>query len=304
MKQRKPNVGLSKLCWLFGVTRQAYYQSLSRAEFVGIEQDLVLKEVRLIRRDHPRIGTRKLYVMTEQFMLTHQIKMGRDALFDLLSLHGLLIRRRRRKVITTQSNHWLKKHPNLIKDFTPTGINQLWVSDITYWFTQTDTLYISFITDAYSHKIVGHNLAQTLEAVESLKSLAMALKGNTELDNLIHHSDRGSQYCCFKYVNLLQDYDIKISMTETGDPRDNPVAERVNGILKGEYLESYQVNTFEQAKELLDKVIERYNQERPHMSIGNLVPEKVHSQQLNKGEQKWKNYYKKTPQTNENKQLA
>lgn len=304
MKQRKPIVGLSKLCWLFGVTRQAYYQSLNRAEFIGIEQDLVLKEVILIRSNHPRIGTRKLYIMMEQFMLTHQIKMGRDALFDLLSLHGLLIRRRRRKVITTQSNHWMKKYPNLIKDFIPTGINQLWVSDITYWFAGNLTLYISFITDAYSHKIVGHNLAQTLEAIESINSLEMALKGNLTLDNLIHHSDRGSQYCCFKYVKLLKSYDIKISMTETGDPRDNAVAERINGILKGEYLKHYKVNTFEQAKELLDKAVELYNQERPHMSIGNLVPEKVHSQQLNKGEQKWKNYYNKKSQTNENKQLA
>ncbi len=304
MKQRKPNIGLSKLCWLFGVTRQAYYQSLNRAEFISIEQDLVLKEVILIRRNHPRIGTRKLYIMMEQFMLTHQIKMGRDALFDLLSLHGLMIRRRRRKVITTQSNHWLKKHPNLIIDFIPTGINQLWVSDITYWLTENLTLYVSFITDAYSHKIVGHNLARTLETIENLKSLQMALAANLNLDNLIHHSDRGSQYCCFKYVNLLTDYDIKISMTQTGDPRDNPVAERVNGILKGEYLECYEVDTFEQAKELLDKAVELYNQERPHMSIGNLVPEKVHSKELKKGEQKWKNYYNKKLQTNENKQLA
>lgn len=132
MKERKPNLGLSKICRLFGVTRQAYYQSFYRDEFVEIEQELVLKQVISIRKNHPRIGTRKLYVMMEQFMLEHQIKIGRDAFFDLLSLHRLLIRKRRRKIITTQSNHWMKKYPNLIKEFIPTAPNQLWVSDITY----------------------------------------------------------------------------------------------------------------------------------------------------------------------------
>lgn len=137
MKERQPKIGLSKLCWLFGVTRQAYYQSFHREQCVGIEQELVLKEVVSIRKNHPRIGTRKLYVMLEDFVLEHQIKMGRDALFDLLSLHGLLVRRRRRRIVTTQSNHWMKKYPNLIKEFIPRAPNQLWVSDITYWKIET-----------------------------------------------------------------------------------------------------------------------------------------------------------------------
>lgn len=125
MKMRQPKIGLSRLCRLFGVTRQAYYQSFYREEFVGIEQELVLKEVASIRKNHPRIGTRKLYVMLEQFMLEHQIKMGRDALFDLLALHHLLIRKRRRKITTTQSNHWMKKYPNLIRKFVSIAPNQL-----------------------------------------------------------------------------------------------------------------------------------------------------------------------------------
>jgi putative transposase len=293
MKMRQPKIGLSKLCWLFGVTRQAYYQSFYREEFVGIEEELVLKEVVSIRKSHPRIGTVKLYIMLENFMLEHQIKMGRDALFDLLSLHGLLIRKRRRRIVTTQSNHWMKKYPNLIKGFIPNTPNQLWVSDITYWKIETMPLYISLITDVFSHKIVGYNLAQTMEAIESVKALQMALSENENVENLIHHSDRGSQYCSFKYVNLLQDNKIKISMTETGDPLDNAIAERVNGILKDEYLEHYKVNTFEQAKELLDQVIKLYNEERPHMTIGNLTPQKVHTRELERGEQKWKNYYVK-----------
>ena len=299
MKLRQPKVGLSRLCWLFGVTRQAYYQSFYREEYVGIEQELVLKEVLSIRKNHPRIGTRKLYVMLEHFMLEHQIKMGRDALFDLLSLHRLLIRKRRRRIITTQSNHWLKKHPNLIKYFVPTAPNQLWVSDITYWKTEYGSLYISLITDVFSHKVVGHNLAETMEAIESLKALQMALSDNKNIQNLIHHSDRGSQYCSFKYVNLLQDYNVKISMTETGDPLDNAIAERVNGILKDEYLDCYKVYSFEEAKELLDAVIPLYNQERPHMSIGNLVPQKVHNGELKPGERLWKNYYQKKEPVNQ-----
>lgn len=295
---RQPKIGLSKLCWLFGVTRQAYYQSFYRDEFVGIEEELILKEVVSIRKNHPRIGTRKLYVMLEHFMLEHHIKMGRDALFDLLSLHGLLIRKRRRKIVTTQSNHWMKKYPNLIKEFHPTAPNQLWVSDITYWKIETMPLYISLITDAYSRKIVGYNLAKTMEAIESVNALQMALFENN-VSNLIHHSDRGSQYCSFKYVNLLQDYNIKISMTETGDPLENAVAERINGILKDEYLDCYKVYAFDEAKELLDAVITLYNDERPHMSIGNLAPNKVHSKELQPSSCLWKNYYVKNKSVNQ-----
>lgn len=293
MKLRQPNIGLSRLCRLFGVTRQAYYQSFYREEFVGTEQELVLKEVLSIRKNHPRIGTRKLYVILEQFMLEHQIKMGRDALFDLLSLHHLLIRKRRRKITTTQSNHWLKKYPNLIREFVPMAPNQLWVSDITYWKTEAGLFYISLITDVYSHKIVGYNLAETMEAVESLQALQMALSENKNIQNLIHHSDRGSQYCSFRYVNLLQDYNIRISMTENGDPLENAVAERINGILKEEYLDCYDVENIVEAKVLLEQVVKLYNQERPHMSLGNLVPEKAHDFSLEKGEIKWKNYYRK-----------
>ncbi|MBW7868719.1 MAG: IS3 family transposase [Brumimicrobium sp.] len=299
MKLRQPKIGLSRFCRLFGVTRQAYYQSFYREEFVEIEQELVLKEVISIRKNHPRIGTRKLYVMLEQFMLEHQIKMGRDALFDLLSLHHLLIRKRRRKITTTQSNHWMKKYPNLIREFVPIAPNQLWVSDITYWKTKAGLFYISLITDVYSHKIVGYNLSETMEAVESLQALQMALSENKNVQNLIHHSDRGSQYCSFRYVNLLQDYNMRISMTENGDPLENAIAERVNGILKEEYLEYYDVENALEAKALLEQVVKLYNQQRPHMSIGNLVPEKVHDCSLEKGEIKWKNYYRKKELVNQ-----
>ncbi len=218
MKTTFSHIGLAKLCGWFGITRQAYYQNSWKAVDVSIEEDLVLNEVKKIRKNHGRMGTRKLYDKLEPFMIEHQIKMGRDALFDLLSANHMLVRKRKRKVQTTQSYHWLRKYPNLIKNFTPTAPNQLWVSDITYWQIEEGYVYISFITDAYSHKIVGFHVAETLESVETIKALNMALSGllSGKRYQLIHHSDRGVQYCHHKYVKLLKDNDIKISMTENG----------------------------------------------------------------------------------------
>jgi len=148
MKERKPNIGLSKICWLFGITRQAYYQHLYQAVDTSIEEELIIKEVLTLRKLHPRMGTRKMYIMMEEFMLEHQVKMGRDALFNLLSINGLLIRRRCRMIKTTQSHHWLKKYPNLIKELVPSKPNELYVSDITYWKIKNEYLYIHLITDA------------------------------------------------------------------------------------------------------------------------------------------------------------
>ncbi len=206
------------------------------------------------------MGTRKLYDKLHPFMLDHQIKMGRDALFDLLSSNHLLVRKRKRRIQTTQSFHWLRKYPNLIREFIPTGPNQLWVSDITYWKINGGHVYISFITDAYSHKIVGFHLAETLEAVESVQALKMALSGFFMEPGghfqLIHHSDRGVQYCSYEYVKLLQDNNIKISMTENGDPLENALAERVNGILKDEYLNDIPVTSIEEARKVLTKSVE------------------------------------------------
>ena len=137
---------------------------------------LILKEVMVIRKEHKVIGTRKLYDMLQPFMIEHGIKMGRDALFDLLAANQLLIKKRKRRIQTTYSNHWLRKYPNLIRDFIPTAINQLWVSDITYWKIATgDHLYINLITDAYSRKIVGYHVADTMEAIQSIQALQMAL---------------------------------------------------------------------------------------------------------------------------------
>lgn len=159
-------------------------------------------------------------------------------------------------------------------------------------------MYISFITDAFSHKIVGFHLAETLEAVESVQALKMALSGLFMEPGghfqLIHHSDRGVQYCSYEYVKLLQDNNIKISMTENGDPLENALAERVNGILKDEYLNDSQVKSVEEARKVLTRSVTLYNEDRPHMSIGNQYPALVHERMI-QTKRLWKNYYKKNP---------
>lgn len=297
MKTNFQHIGLARLCAWVGVTRQAYYQNSWKAIDTSIEEEIVIKQIKQIRLNHRRMGTRKLYDKLHPFMLEHGIKMGRDAFFNLISANHLQVRKRKRRIQTTQSSHWLRKYPNLIRELTPTAPNQLWVSDITYWKINIDKhLYISFITDAYSHKIVGYHVAETLEAIESIKALKIALSTlNPNLKHqLIHHSDRGIQYCSKNYVKLLQDYQLQISMTENGDPLENAIAERINGIIKDEYLYDYQVNSVKEACELLKEVVELYNTDRPHMSIGNLTPNQIHHS-LNpiKTEKLWKNYYQK-----------
>ncbi len=297
MKSNFSHIGLARLCGWFGITRQAYYQNNWEGVSTTIEEDLVIQQVKNIRKNHRRIGTRKLFEIMQPFLLGHSIKMGRDALFTLLSANHLLVRKRKRRIQTTNSYHWLRKYPNLIREFVPTAPNQLWVSDITYWKINTgEHLYISFITDAYSHRIVGYHVAETLETIESIQALQMALSalGAESHLQLTHHSDRGIQYCSGAYVKLLQDNNIKISMTENGDPLENAVAERINGIIKDEYLETYDIDNIKDAKGLLKAVVELYNTERPHMSIGNLTPNHIHHSKTKiKTEKLWKNYYRK-----------
>ena len=296
MKDNNPRVSLMRFCRLLGLTRQSYYQHFWQEELLSIEHELVLQRVLEIRENHRHIGTRKLYEMLQPFLLEHQIKIGRDALFDLLASNYLLVRRKKRKISTTDSYHRFKKYPNLIRDFTPEKPNQLWVSDITYWKISNGFVYISFITDAYSRKIVGYNVAPTMEAVETIEALKMAISGFlNEPDcpfQLTHHSDRGMQYCSDMYVRLLKNNNIKISMTENGDPLENAIAERINGIIKEEYLNDYTVDSIEEAKELLPAVVKLYNNERPHQSIGFLTPNQVHANNI-KTEKLWKNYYQK-----------
>ena len=259
------------------------------------EADLIIAEVLKYREHQKHIGTRKLLSEMQIFLALHHFSIGRDALYALLAENNLLIRRRKRKgSITTWSKHHYRKYPNIIKGFVPTAPNQLWVSDITYIHIGNGFGYLSLITDVYSHKIVSFCLHKTLETKGPLAALKMAMANTKNVTNLIHHSDRGVQYCCDDYVKLLKDNHIKISMTENGDPRDNAIAERVNGILKIELLEKSYSN-FSDAQNAIAVAISTYNFLRPHNSINNLKPVEAHLMSGNIPK-KWTNYYQKKQQ--------
>jgi len=230
-------------------------------------------------------------VLLQFFGQQHGILFGRDALFDLLRDHDLLVRRRKRKAQTTFSKHRFRKYPNQIREFVTLAANQLWVSDITYIVVADQFAYLSLITDAYSRKIVGFYLSKTLEAEGCIKALKMAMGTTKNLEGLIHHSDRGVQYCCHKYVALLNKASIKISMTENGDPLENAIAERVNGILKEEYL-LQKYACFEDAQKSIAKTVTVYNSLRPHSSCEMKTPNEAH-ETTGPLIRKWKSYYKK-----------
>jgi transposase InsO family protein len=282
---------METLCDLFGKSRQAYYQHSKYNYREEVKTEILLQLVEKERKIMPRIGGRKL-LQRIQPRLPGELCLGRDSFFDFLRDKGLLIRKRRNRVRTTYSNHWLHKYPNLIKGFIPQKAHQHWVSDITYIETAEGFGYLSLITDAYSRKIIGWELGETLEAKHTVKALQMALnqlpKGTV---NAIHHSDRGVQYCCDDYVKQLNKNHFQISMTENGDPRENAIAERVNGILKTEWLNQMKLASLVQATNELSQIINTYNQQRPHGSLDMRTPEYAHNQS---GDFKkhWKNYYK------------
>lgn len=230
----------------------------------------------------PRIGTRKLHYMLGDVLQGHGLSIGRDKLFDLLSECGMLVRRRKRKRIsTTDSNHPFRKYPNLVKDLRVLRPNQLWVSDITYISKVDGFCYLSLITDAYSRKIIGYCLYPDLKKEGPVHALEAALDNvaDTLKDPLIHHSDRGIQYCCYHYTDILKNKAIGISMTEKGDPYENAIAERVNGILKSEFELDKKFSSFSEAKDAVDRAIHTYNHLRPHASCNYQTPEQAHQQQ-------------------------
>lgn len=232
-----------------------------------------------IRKQMPRLGTRKLYFLLKESFNQHQIKLGRDRLFDLLREENLLIVKRKKYVKTTNSKHWMKKYPNLIKDIIPERPEQLWVADITYLDTSDGNNYLHLITDAYSKQIMGYHLGEDMLATSTIKALKMAIK-NRKYPNaaLIHHSDRGLQYCSAVYTNLLNKNNIKISMTENGDPYENAIAERVNGILKDEFGLGEKIESTIQAAKQVIQSVEIYNELRPHLSCNMLTPNQMHKQ--------------------------
>lgn len=276
--QLYPHQSVSYYCRLFGYTRQAFYSWRNMPEKDGMQEAIVLKLVNEIRTQLPRCGTEKLHYLLRPKLLAHNIKMGRDALYSLLGKHGYLIRWRRRKPYTTNSFHLFKKYPNRIRDLIIDRAGQLWVSDITYIRLQKGFCYLSLITDAYSHKIVGYKLHPTLAAEGAIAALQMASSDQKITSSLIHHSDRGIQYCCADYVREIERLHIQLSMTEKGDPYENAVAERVNGILKQEHGLGQTFSNYAQAVEAVEKAVNTYNHLRPHDSCNRLTPIVAHEQ--------------------------
>lgn len=264
-----------------------------------MEEELVVKQVLLIRKTLPKLGGRKLHHMLQNFMEQHRINMGRDQLFDLLSEQGLLIKKRKRRVSTTNSNHRFRKYPNMTKGLEINRSEQLWVSDITYLSTRQGFVYLSLITDAYSKKIVGYNVENNLATEGCIKALQMALEGRKQRKRLlIHHSDRGIQYCSSAYVELLQSKSVTISMTEKGDPHENAIAERVNGILKDEFNLYQTFRSISHAKSVVKQSVFYYNNHRPHGTCDYLTPQKT---EMKEGvlTRRWKNYYRRLNTENE-----
>ena len=305
MRQSHPNEGLARLCTLFGVSRQAFYEAKAYEGKTSIAHMIVLTLVNDLRNDIPMLGTRKLLFMLSPELEKHGIKLGRDQLFDLLRFHGLLMRRRKRMVKTTDSHHWLKKYPNLIKGIVLSEAEQLWVSDITYIRTLQGFNYLSLITDAYSRKIMGYALYETLEAIGRVEALVMAVKERQKISPfiLIHHSDRGVQYCSAEYVDILAKENIAISMTQNGSPYENALAERVNGIIKNDVFPKKVYQNHKEAKKDISKIIQIYNQKRPHASVDYLTPEQAHSKQGDL-KKRWKHYSKYPKQKEDAMQVA
>lgn len=278
---------------MFGITRHAYYKHEKRFKLKSYQSQVVLNIVKGIRQEQPRIGTRKLYHLLLPKLKEHQIKLGRDALFDLLAEFNMLVRRRKRRVFTTNSVHSLKVYPNLIKDLIIDAPNMVWVSDITYLKIESGFIYLFLITDAYSKKVVGYCLSDNLQAINAKKALEKALEKVQISNELIHHSDRGIQYCSKEYVNLLQKNGIGISMTKRGSPHENAIAERINGILKHELLNTVELKGITNAKKAINKAITIYNGKRPHLSCNMLTPNQAHDYTTNALKPLWKNYKKR-----------
>lgn len=270
---RHPERSIGCLCALFGKTREGYYSVSNDTLQKRMEKEReILRKVREIREMAPGIGAYKMFLILKGIFLSEM--PGRDWFYSLVHRHHLMLKPQRRRH-TTNSNHNYRKYKNLIKGFKPLCINQLWVADITYIDTDCGVCYLHLLTDAYTHEIIGWVVSENLLAENTVTALDMALHNfeGYDLSSLVHHSDRGSQYCCNNYIGKLQERGISISMTEDSKPTDNAIAERVNGIIKQEWI--YRMKRFrdlKDAREQIGKIIEFYNNDRPHMSNGMLTP--------------------------------
>ena len=257
-------------------SRQSYYKALSSQKKEIKDSDKLMGLIQPIRQIMPRVGGRKLHFMIHNKLDQKALKMGRDRFFQWLKEHDLLIRPKRMYVHTTQSNHRFWVHENLTPNIVLDRPNKLWVSDITYIRTKEGFCYLALITDAYSRKIVGYNVSDSLELEGCRQALNRAFQTAENLSQLVHHSDRGVQYCSKPYTEMLRDKGIQISMAEKGNCYENALAERVNGILKNEFNLDYTFKTKGQAINAVHESIYIYNQYRPHWGIGLLTPQQRH----------------------------
>jgi putative transposase len=277
MKQYYSNIPVEQICWLFGKTRQAWYDVDHRQADFRLQEALLLQWITELRNILPRMGGLKLYVLIQDKLEQHHIKLGRDGFFNFLRKYNLLVQPRKKYVRTTRSSHHFKKWPNLIEHTEAHMPEQIWVSDITYLRTENGFIYLFLITDAWSRKITGFHLSQYLKAKGCISALLKAIHGRQYPSrSLIHHSDRGIQYCCDEYVQLLQQHGISISMTLSGSPYDNAIAERVNGILKQEFNLDTVFKSYDQAIQPVARAVHIYNTVRPHFSCGLKTPEMQH----------------------------
>ncbi len=290
---------MERICRLFDRSKQAYYEHSDFVQRKLAEEAFVLKFIKEIRKKDPGLGGEKLWkVYQRTFGPNFEYMVGRDKMEAIISKYGLTIRKPRRKPKTTDSNHGLPVFKNLVKDLIPLKPNRIWVCDITYipiWISIEDGTYrfcyLCLITDAYSKEIVGWSVGETLEAVHAMKALDMALAriGDQGCMYLIHHSDRGVQYASCAYVEKLLSLGIQISMTESGDPRENAVAERINGIIKNELLKDIAFYSIEEVRIAVEKAVDFYNNERPHMSLDWLTPSEA-AKMEGPIEKKWHSY--------------
>lgn len=259
------------------MSRQVYYRRQKSTERRRDTAMQVIALVQEVRRDQPRLGTRKLYYLLESEM--GKLHIGRDKLFAILKANHMLITPKRQYHVTTNSYHRFKKHKNLIENMVPSRPEQLWVADITYLGNQNHPLYLALVTDAYSKRIMGYDVSDSLATAGSIRALKMAIRQRKyPHQSVIHHSDRGFQYCSDTYQKVLKAAGINCSMTESYDPYANAVAERVNGILKQEYrLTEYGLDVG-LMRQLVRERVDTYNQRRPHLSCEMLTPNQMHKQ--------------------------
>jgi putative transposase len=262
---------------VFGISKQAYYQRIKSQQQKANKHKIILELVLKVRKIHPRAGVRKLMEYLQPDLLLEQIKLGRDELFTLLRNHGLLVKRTKRFHITTDSKHFFYKSPNLLKDIDITHAEQALVTDITYIKTDEGHAYLALATDPYSKKIMGYHLDNNMKVDLVKNALKMAHQNKQfKVEDTIHHSDRGIQYCCPDYSEYAEKLGYKLSTTQQYDPYENAVAERINGILKYEYGLKRTLPNLSTAQKMAAQAIEIYNHQWVHWSLDFKTPQQVH----------------------------